>query len=96
MKRIIGTLIILLMAQLNASAHSWYTGMSNPITRDTCCGGKDCFPISIERVVEKSAVYVVDGKYAFPKDQALPSPDGNYHVCIYGGKVHCMFFPSNV
>jgi hypothetical protein len=40
------TLAALLCLTTAASAHSWYSGMRDPIfNQTTCCGGTDCAPL---------------------------------------------------
>jgi hypothetical protein len=78
-----------------AQAHDWYSDKHGP-GGVSCCGGDDCSPLDIERVLETRDEFIVDGKWHFNKDEAMPSIDGQYHACIWGGKPRCFFFPSNV
>lgn len=94
-------LVMSLMAQQcsRAHAHSWYEGIRNPKTGEGCCGMRDCFPVDVNDVVENETTYVVTVRgtpWTFPKAEAMPSPDGLYHICIWGGKARCFFFPANV
>ena len=79
-----------------AEAHDWYSGIRNPTTGVGCCGGHDCTPIDISRVLETRDEFIVDGKWRFNKDEAMPARDGQYHACIWGGKPRCFFYPMNV
>jgi hypothetical protein len=79
-----------------ALSHSWYTGFRNPTTGVDCCGGADCTPIDVNRIVETVEEFVIDSRWHFRKDEAMPSFDGAYHACIWGGRPRCFFFPSNV
>jgi hypothetical protein len=79
-----------------AEAHDWYSGIRNPATGVGCCGGRDCMPIDISRVIETRDHFIVDGKWRFNKDEAMPAQDGQYHACIWGGKPRCFFYPMNV
>lgn len=79
-----------------AQAHDWYSGVRNPATGVGCCGGQDCAPVDVSRVLETRDEFIVDGKWHFDKDEALPARDGQYHACIWGGKPRCFFFPTNV
>lgn len=94
-------LIVMLAVALHvlataAASHDWYSGIRNPVTGVGCCGGHDCTPIDIGRVVETKDEFVVDGIWRFKKDGAMPAPDGQYHACIWGGKPRCFFYPMNV
>jgi hypothetical protein len=79
-----------------AEAHDWYAGIRNPQTGWGCCGGQDCHPIDVGRVEETATEFIVDGKWHFIKDEAMPAQDGQYHACIWGGKPRCFFYPMNV
>lgn len=79
-----------------AEAHDWYSGIRNPATGVGCCGGNDCTPIDIARVIETRDEFIVDGKWHFLKSEAMPAQDGQYHACIWGGKPRCFFYPMNV
>lgn len=87
-----------------AYSHDWYSGTRNPQTGVGCCGGRDCFPLmndEINRLTEDADNYIIDGKWKFPKAEALPakhphSPDeSGYSYCIWGGKPRCFFVPQN-
>jgi hypothetical protein len=84
------------LASAPARAHDWYSGLRNPTTGVGCCGGNDCQPVDISRVLETHDEFILDGKWHFEKNGALPSIDGQYHACIWGGKPRCFFYPSNV
>jgi hypothetical protein len=77
-------------------SHDWYSGIRNPVTGVSCCGGQDCEPIDIGRVHETHDQFIIDGTWHFNKDEALPSQDGGYHACIWAGKPRCLFVPLNV
>ena len=79
-----------------AEAHDWYAGIRNPQTGWGCCGGHDCHPIDVSRVEETKDEFIVDGKWHFIKDEAMPAQDGQFHACIWGGKPRCFFYPMNV
>lgn len=78
-----------------ARSHDWYAGVRNPVTGNGCCGGDDCKPIDVSRVEETATEFIVDGKWHFNKDEAMPAQDAQYHACILGGKPRCFFVPIN-
>jgi len=74
---------------LSASAHDWYSGSRNPVTGHSCCGTSDCVPLTPGAVRYEGGriyfLYPLDGlEYSIPVDQALPSPDGKNHGCVWG------------
>jgi hypothetical protein len=83
-------------------AHDWYSGLSNPGSKVSCCGGNDCFAIKLlelDRLTENGTHYILDGKWYFLKSEAMPAMhiedgDSGYSACIWGGKPRCFFFPS--
>ncbi|HEY7748425.1 MAG TPA: hypothetical protein VH933_07095 [Aestuariivirgaceae bacterium] len=77
-------------------AHDWYSGIRNAHTGVGCCGGRDCGPIDVARIVETTDQFIVDGIWRFNKSEAMPSRDGAYHACIWGGRPRCFFVPMNV
>jgi hypothetical protein len=91
-------LVIIALALLitPAQSHDWYAGIRNSKTGVGCCGGDDCQPIDVSRITETEKDFIVDGRWHFPKEEAMPSIDGTYHACIWGGKPRCFFYPMNV
>ena len=57
-----------------AWAHDWYP--------KHCCSGKDCEPLTAERVLVTPGGYVIDGIHSVPHGKALWSPDEHYHGCF--------------
>ena len=95
---VVSSLVLsLLTGQIPSTyAHDWYSGIRNPVTGVNCCGGRDCKAIDIGRVLETLDEFIIDDKWHFDKDEAMPSQDGSYHACIWGGKPRCFFVPQNV
>jgi hypothetical protein len=93
-----GLALVLVFAFSNSSsfAHEWYSGTRNAYTGVGCCGGHDCAPVDAARIVETIDEFIVDGRWHFNKSEAMPSRDGSYHACIWGGKPRCFFIPMNV
>lgn len=83
------TCLVLPAFSSSANAHDWYSGSRNPVTGHSCCGVSDCVPLSPGAVRYESGniifLYPLDGReYSIPVDQALPSPDGKNHGCVWG------------
>src|SRR5688572_7071228 len=76
------------------AAHDWYTGIRNPSSGVGCCGGTDCFALRLDelgRLSEDEEHYIIDGKWRFPKADAMPAREikegeSGYAYCIWGGK----------
>jgi hypothetical protein len=61
---------------------------------ELCCGEKDCLGIADADVTVTAAGYLVKSiRETVPFGEALPSPDGHYWRCYWGGKRKCFFAP---
>ena len=61
---------------------------------ELCCGERDCFELESEDVAITSAGYFVKSlRETIPFSEALPSPDGAYWRCQWGGTRKCFFAP---
>ena len=61
---------------------------------ELCCGERDCFELSSEDVRVTSAGYfVLSIRETVPFSEALPSPDGRFWRCQWGGARKCFFAP---
>jgi len=61
---------------------------------ELCCGERDCVEISGEDVSITGAGYFVRSiRETVPFSEALPSPDGHYWRCQWGGARKCFFAP---
>jgi hypothetical protein len=61
---------------------------------ELCCGERDCVEISGEDVSVTGAGYLVRSiRETVPFSEALPSPDGHYWRCQWGGVRKCFFAP---
>jgi hypothetical protein len=61
---------------------------------ELCCGEHDCFALPVADVSVTSAGYFVRSKReTVPFSEALPSPDGHYWRCEWGGARKCFFAP---
>lgn len=98
--------ISLLLLVTPAAAHSWYTGIHNPVTQNICCGGDDCAPLDDREVTPVPGGYEVHASILHngaalhvdefvPNAQAQPAREGGqYHMCYWGGQIRCFFFPA--
>ena len=63
---------------------------------ELCCGERDCFELTSSDVSVTAAGYFVHStKETVPFSEALPSPDGNYWRCQWGGTRKCFFAPPS-
>jgi hypothetical protein len=61
---------------------------------ELCCGERDCAEIAGEDVNITGAGYFVRSiRETVPFSEALPSPDGHYWRCQWGGARKCLFAP---
>jgi hypothetical protein len=61
---------------------------------ELCCGERDCFElVSSDVSVTASGYFVRSIKETVPFSEALPSPDGRYWRCQWGGARKCFFAP---
>jgi hypothetical protein len=88
--------------------HSWYDGLHNT-DGEICCGGSDCGPVDDQDVTPVPGGYnlhitkfdpMASGTgpaiyTTIPNAFAKPAKEGGqYHLCYWGGKVKCFFFPA--
>ncbi|HEY1362752.1 MAG TPA: hypothetical protein VGF60_10955 [Xanthobacteraceae bacterium] len=61
---------------------------------ELCCGERDCLELATGDVSVTSAGYFVHStRETVPFSEALPSPDGQYWRCQWGGMRKCFFAP---
>jgi hypothetical protein len=61
---------------------------------ELCCGERDCFELSGEDIsITEAGYFVKSVRETVPFNEALPSPDGNYWRCQWGGSRKCFFAP---
>ena len=61
---------------------------------ELCCGDRDCFELASSDVsVTSSGYFVQSTRETVPFSEALPSPDGHYWRCQWGGMRKCFFAP---
>lgn len=101
-------LVALLALCVPAQGHSWYAGLKNG-DGEICCGGTDCGPVLDEFVTPVKGGYELripmfdptgsgHGPPIYttiPNSMAKPAKEGGvYHLCYWGNKVRCFFFPA--
>jgi hypothetical protein len=61
---------------------------------ELCCGERDCAALRDTDVeVTAAGFHIRSLDETVPFDQALPSPDGHYWRCAWGGARKCFFAP---
>lgn len=61
---------------------------------ELCCGERDCAELADDDVAIVPGGFLVKSlKEIVPIEQALPSPDGHYWRCQWGGERKCFFYP---
>ena len=93
----LGGVLVSVMLSL-ASAHGpaeWIQrGGYKNAAGELCCGERDCFELATDDVsVTASGYYVRSVRETVPFNEALPSPDGRYWRCQWGGSRKCFFAP---
>ena len=81
-----------------ASAHGpaeWINrGAYKNAAGELCCGERDCLELADADVTVTAAGYLVKSiSETVPFGEALPSPDGHYWRCQWGGARKCFFAP---
>ncbi len=60
----------------------------------SCCGPQDCWRLPAGAVHAVPGGYSVQGRPVIPVQQAIPSPDGAFWVCVnMQGVIRCLFAP---
>lgn len=63
---------------------------------ELCCGERDCFVIPSPDIAVTAAGYLIKSiKETVPYSEAMPSPDGQYWRCAWGGTRKCFFSPPH-
>lgn len=79
---------------VEADAHDWYTGKTDPVLHSRCCGHKDCHPVDTDdvRPAEGGGYFVKQpqpyprndpstGWWFIPRERVQTAPDDRYHIC---------------
>ena len=61
---------------------------------ELCCGERDCLELAdVDVSVTAAGYFVKSVRETVPYSEALPSPDGHYWRCHWGGARKCFFAP---
>jgi hypothetical protein len=85
-----------------ASAHDWYTGLVDPVTGYSCCGGQDCRPVpstDIRLSRNGDLELWLDGAWRVVDPQKIlkiSSPDSRVHACWLPAyqELRCVILPG--
>ena len=94
MKRARGRIaLVCLVLAGDASAHSWYSGRTDPLLHLKCCSDHDCHPVASSDVRSTPEGFYVrqpqpysrndppTGEWFVPRDRVQSAPDDEYHIC---------------
>ena len=89
----------IILAHQKLASDGWVDRTKNKKGERCCDAGKDCFAVLPERVkATEGGVNVTtdDGRMVFiPGSEIMPSDDGRYWMCAWGGQIRCFFAPFN-
>lgn len=84
-------------AHQKLASDAWIDRSNNKKGERCCDSGKDCWSLAPERVKPTEGgvnVTLDDGETMFvPGREIMPSEDGKYWLCVWGGKRRCFFAP---
>lgn len=87
----------IILAHQKLASDGWVDRSKNKNGERCCDSGKDCHTIMPERVAHVPRgvnVTLEDGRVLFiPGQEIMPSEDGRYWLCYWGGQVKCFFAP---
>jgi len=93
---------LIVLCTSSARAHDWYTGLVDPVTGYSCCGGYDCHPVARENIrVSRNGdmELFLDGgwRHVDPeKILKMSSPDSRVHACWLPAsqELRCVILPG--
>jgi hypothetical protein len=93
---------IISLCTSSAFAHDWYTGLVDPVTGSSCCGGQDCRPVPRENIrfgENGDMELFLDGgwRHVDPrKILKISSPDSRVHACWFHlfQELRCVILPG--
>jgi hypothetical protein len=80
--------LLLITVTSHVRAHSWYDYW--------CCSDNDCFPIKEIHNDPRGDYMIFNGSKYYFQDaiSTRPSQDEQYHACIVGGRLRCLYVPT--
>jgi hypothetical protein len=102
-KLLVGACIVSLCTS-SALAHDWYTGLVDPVTGSSCCGGQDCHPVPRENIrfaANGDMELFLDGGWRHVDPQKIlkiSSPDSRVHACWFHlfQELRCVVIPGTL
>lgn len=105
--RLLAVCAAIAMSSFQASAHEIrapdgtrvdYSDLQVPGKAASCCEDTHCRPVQDRWNGERGAfdIRIGDEWIPVPAGSVLPStsPDGRFHVCIWGGHIQCVWTPA--
>ena len=94
---VLATVGTLTLARAHDDAAWIEKGGYKNLAGELCCGPRDCFRLKVGDVslTSRRDFYIQSLTEIVPKDQALPSFDGLYWYCRWGGMRKCFFAPPS-
>jgi hypothetical protein len=100
-KALVGACVVCLCTS-PAFAHDWYTGLVDPVTGYSCCGGQDCRPVPRENIrfaKNGDMEFFLDGAWRHvdpEKVLKISSPDSRVHACWIPSslELRCVILPG--
>src|SRR5262249_10688228 len=93
--RVLTALLVLSTAVLAHGEADWISrgGYRNAVG-EFCCGEQDCPALADDDVAITAGGYLVKSlREVVPFSEAMPSPDGHFWRCAWGGARKCFFAP---
>lgn len=91
MKVLRRAIVALCLSAAPAVAHDIYSTWRTPRTNAPCCGKEDCRVTTMCRLPDGTeGIQGATQCQQIPWERNLPSPDGQTHICEWGGRVQCL------
>ncbi len=96
---VVAAVALVCLPSAAASAHEWYSGLTEPNSFRSCCGEYDCAPVAMCATSDGKEGIAPGGVCrSIPWDKVLgvASPDGEAHACVVLGEIRCVILPGEV